>query len=128
MYCRVDRQLLTPGKLSPMRLVPAHIPRPPYADSGAFPPLERQPQIHNAEVGHQARQQEPSRSSCRLLLRIQQDPLPMTAIAVFYSSKGSQATAHTLFNRLKHVCSSRFPSDMIQPVVDLLLNGHPWTR
>ncbi|CAI5987540.1 unnamed protein product [Closterium sp. NIES-64] len=32
------------GKLSPMRAVPPHIPRPPYADSGISPPFTMEPQ------------------------------------------------------------------------------------
>ncbi|CAI5480700.1 unnamed protein product [Closterium sp. Yama58-4] len=37
------------GKLSPMRTVPPHIPRPPYADSGISPPFTMEPQVHGEE-------------------------------------------------------------------------------
>ncbi|CAI6003266.1 unnamed protein product [Closterium sp. NIES-64] len=37
------------GKLSPMRAVPPHIPRPPYADSGISPPFTMEPQVHGEE-------------------------------------------------------------------------------
>jgi methionyl aminopeptidase len=43
-----ERAPLRPGKVSPMREVPAHIPRPPYADSGMLPDWDRTPQIHDA--------------------------------------------------------------------------------
>jgi hypothetical protein len=33
-----------------MRPVPASIQRPPYADSGRLPGVERRPQVHNAQV------------------------------------------------------------------------------
>ena len=39
-----------PRKLSPKLLVPAHIKKPPYADSGEFPPWAESPQVHDAEV------------------------------------------------------------------------------
>lgn len=47
--CRTDRLLLTPGKVSPKSPVPMHIKRPPYADSGNFPPQEASNQMHDAE-------------------------------------------------------------------------------
>ena len=36
---------LRPGKVSPMREVPAHIPRPPYAETGAMPDWDPNPQV-----------------------------------------------------------------------------------
>ncbi|MEW5298126.1 MAG: hypothetical protein WDW36_001281 [Sanguina aurantia] len=44
-----DRPELKPGKISPKLLVPAHIGRPPYADSGVLPPWSAKNQLHNAE-------------------------------------------------------------------------------
>jgi len=35
------------GRQSPRRAVPAHIPRPPYADSGKLPPLNRNLETHD---------------------------------------------------------------------------------
>mmetsp|Transcript_2653 Transcript_2653/g.7509 ORF Transcript_2653/g.7509 Transcript_2653/m.7509 type:complete len:367 (-) Transcript_2653:259-1359(-) len=40
---------LRAGKVSPMRPVPKHIPRPPYADSGVLPDMPDEYQIHNEE-------------------------------------------------------------------------------
>ena len=39
---------LRPGKVSPKLEVPAHILRPPYADSGMMPDWDPKPQIHDA--------------------------------------------------------------------------------
>ena len=36
---------LRPGKVSPKLEVPAHIPRPPYADSGEMPDWDPNPQV-----------------------------------------------------------------------------------
>eukprot|EP00882_Tetradesmus_deserticola_P001967 GHRQ01002107.1.p1 GENE.GHRQ01002107.1~~GHRQ01002107.1.p1 ORF type:complete len:341 (+),score=96.59 GHRQ01002107.1:283-1305(+) len=35
--------------ITPMRLVPPEIKRPPYANSGKLPPVDRQPQMHTPE-------------------------------------------------------------------------------
>ena len=44
--CREEeRSPLRPGKVSPMLEVPAHIPRPPYADSGKMPDWDPDPQV-----------------------------------------------------------------------------------
>lgn len=43
-----DRAPLRPGKVSPKLEVPAHIKRPPYADSGMMPDWDPNPQIHDA--------------------------------------------------------------------------------
>jgi len=40
---------LKPGKVSPMRTVPAHINRPPYAESGVAPSWMDQKEVHDAE-------------------------------------------------------------------------------
>lgn len=50
MPCR-GREPLKPHEVSPLRPVPAGIPRPPYADSGKLPRVDRKPQVHNAQVG-----------------------------------------------------------------------------
>jgi len=50
MPCR-GRQPLKPHEVTPLRPVPAGIPRPPYADSGKLPKVDRKPQVHNAQVG-----------------------------------------------------------------------------
>eukprot|EP00899_Mesostigma_viride_P026322 jgi/Mesvir1/6875/Mv09043-RA.1 len=41
-----DRKRLKPGKVSPPLVVPSHIPRPSYADTGVPPPWNESPQIH----------------------------------------------------------------------------------
>ena len=48
--CRNKKALLIPRKLSPQLTVPANIGKPPYADSGVFPPWAENPQFHDAEV------------------------------------------------------------------------------
>eukprot|EP00878_Enallax_costatus_P022614 GHUV01024007.1.p1 GENE.GHUV01024007.1~~GHUV01024007.1.p1 ORF type:complete len:291 (+),score=70.52 GHUV01024007.1:617-1489(+) len=47
--CCSGRAPLQPMQISPMRPVPASIPRPPYADRGLLPDLDNRPQVHNAE-------------------------------------------------------------------------------
>ena len=47
---RNKKALLIPRKLSPQLTVPANIGKPPYADSGVFPPWAENPQFHDAEV------------------------------------------------------------------------------
>ena len=42
---------LRPGKVSPMLLVPAHIQRPPYADSGSMPDWDPNPQVGGVWAG-----------------------------------------------------------------------------
>eukprot|EP00197_Chlamydomonas_leiostraca_P004669 CAMPEP_0202866282 /NCGR_PEP_ID=MMETSP1391-20130828/7302_1 /ASSEMBLY_ACC=CAM_ASM_000867 /TAXON_ID=1034604 /ORGANISM="Chlamydomonas leiostraca, Strain SAG 11-49" /LENGTH=300 /DNA_ID=CAMNT_0049546215 /DNA_START=136 /DNA_END=1038 /DNA_ORIENTATION=- len=44
-----NRPLLKPGKIAPKMPVPAHIRKPPYADSGDFPPWDPNNQIHGEE-------------------------------------------------------------------------------
>ncbi|GAB4846997.1 Methionine aminopeptidase 1D, chloroplastic/mitochondrial [Ancistrocladus abbreviatus] len=41
------RKPLRPGKLSPPRPVPAHIPRPPYVNSQALPGIASGPEVHD---------------------------------------------------------------------------------
>lgn len=49
VMCR-GRTPLQPFEVTPMRQVPAGIQRPPYADSGRLPGVDRRPQVHNAQV------------------------------------------------------------------------------
>lgn len=49
LICR-GRTPLQPFEVTPMRPVPAGIQRPPYADSGKLPGVDRRPQVHNAQV------------------------------------------------------------------------------
>lgn len=43
------RKHLQPGKLSPLRLVPQHIKRPPYVNSQQAPGIASGPEVHNRE-------------------------------------------------------------------------------
>ena len=44
------RPTLKPGKVAPKSVVPANIPKPPYADTGVFPAWSETEQIHDATV------------------------------------------------------------------------------
>ncbi|KAJ9531427.1 hypothetical protein QJQ45_006865 [Haematococcus lacustris] len=44
-----DRPLLRPRPIAPPQPVPAHILRPPYANSGQMPPWSSQNQVHDSE-------------------------------------------------------------------------------
>jgi len=50
VLCRNKKALLVPRPLSPKLPVPDHIKKPPYADSGVFPPWGDTPQVHDDEV------------------------------------------------------------------------------
>jgi methionyl aminopeptidase len=58
------RAPLKPGLLSPPRPVPAHIPRPPYADTGALPDWDSTPQFHDAAG------LEKMRAACKLAAQV----------------------------------------------------------
>eukprot|EP00890_Picochlorum_soloecismus_P002910 jgi/Picsp_1/361/NSC_00359-R2_methionine aminopeptidase len=59
-----DRPALKPGAVSPAHGVPAHIPRPPYAESGVMPPWDTRPQIHSPE------NLEKMRAACKLAANV----------------------------------------------------------
>lgn len=67
-----------------MRLVPAGIQRPPYADSGKLPGVDRKPQVHNAQVKAVTGHKRASRGVCPVHVGTQQqaDSLPGEAQAV----------------------------------------------
>lgn len=50
VHCCSDRTPLKPFEVTPMRPVPASIQRPPYANSGKLPQVDRKPQVHDAQV------------------------------------------------------------------------------
>lgn len=43
------RRRLRPGKVSPLRPVPKHIPRPPYVNSWQPPGIASGPEVHDAK-------------------------------------------------------------------------------
>ncbi|CAI7818104.1 unnamed protein product [Closterium sp. NIES-54] len=61
------------GKLSPMRTVPPHIPRPPYADSGISPPFTMEPQCTRWSL---RKEHTPRPIPCALFVRAAPFPQP----------------------------------------------------
>ena len=59
-----DRPALKPGVVSPAQGVPAHIPRPPYAETGMMPPWDTRPQTQSPE------NLEKMRAACKLAANV----------------------------------------------------------